>query len=195
MPLRLTPSKLTTTFTIESELFVPNENKIRVCRLFDSRYDEKTTNNDIALLKLKKKIDFKKYSGTVLPVCLPDLPRKYYGETVTHKTKIVAFFSSKFLHQVTVSGWGLLSDGGKAARKLQEVDLEVPIAQCHCLLHNAHCPRSITHCPFFLPKAHSPFASFVSWSISDNLDEGVPGGLPLQENLDILQNDVHLQVG
>ena len=81
--------------------------------LFDSRYDEKTTNNDIALLKLKKKIDFKKYSGTVLPVCLPDLPRKYYGETVTHKTKIVAFFSSTFLHQVTVSGWGLLSDGGK----------------------------------------------------------------------------------
>ena len=60
--------------------------------MFDSRYDEKTTNNDIALLKLKKKIDFKKYSGTVLPVCLPDLPRKYYGETVTHKTKIVAFF-------------------------------------------------------------------------------------------------------
>jgi len=71
------------------------------------KYDEKTTNNDIALLKLKKKIDFKKYSGTVLPVCLPDLPRKYYGETVT------------------VSGWGLLSDGGKAARKLQEVDLEI----------------------------------------------------------------------
>ena len=27
--------------------------------------------------------------------------------------------------QVTVSGWGLLEDSGKAARKLQEVDLEV----------------------------------------------------------------------
>ena len=133
------------------------KNKIRVCRLLDSRYDEKTTNNDIALLKLKKKIDFKKFSGTVLPVCLPDLPRKYYGETVTHKTKIVAFFSSKFLHQVTVSGWGLLSDGGKAARKLQEVDLEVPIAhQCHCLLHNAHCPRSITHFSCRKPIHHLP---------------------------------------
>merc|ERR1711971_59149 len=72
-----------------------------------SNYNEETTNNDIALLKLKKKIDFKKYSGTVAPVCLPDLPRKYYGETVT------------------VSGWGLLSDGGKAAKKLQEVDLEI----------------------------------------------------------------------
>jgi len=72
-----------------------------------AKYNEKTTNNDIALLKLKKKIDFKKYSGTVTPVCLPDLPRKYYGETVT------------------VSGWGLLSDGGNAAKKLREVDLKI----------------------------------------------------------------------
>jgi len=72
-----------------------------------AKYDEKSTNNDIALLKLKQKIDFNKYSGTVTPVCLPDLPRKYYGELVT------------------VSGWGLLNDGGNAAKKLQEVDLEI----------------------------------------------------------------------
>ena len=61
-----------------------DQSKIRTHKI-DSRYNEKTTNNDIALLKLKKKIDFKKYSGTVTPVCLPDLPRKYYGETVKHQ--------------------------------------------------------------------------------------------------------------
>ena len=54
-----------------------------------SRYDEKSTNNDIALLKLKQKIDFKKYSGTVTPVCLPDLPRKYYGELVSEMLESV----------------------------------------------------------------------------------------------------------
>ena len=65
-----TPSKLTLTVFIQ---------KLR----HDFSYNEKTTNNDIALLKLKKKIDFKKFAGKVAPVCLPDLPRKYYGKTVT----------------------------------------------------------------------------------------------------------------
>ena len=46
-------------------------------------YNDRTTNNDVALLKLKEKIDFKKFAGTVAPVCLPDLPRKYYDKTVT----------------------------------------------------------------------------------------------------------------
>ena len=58
---------------------------LKIIAQINSRYNEKTTNNDIALLKLKKKIDFKKYSGTVVPVCLPDLPRKYYGETVMYQ--------------------------------------------------------------------------------------------------------------
>ena len=46
-------------------------------------YNDRTTNNDVALLKLKEKIDFKKFAGTVASVCLPDLPRKYYDKTVT----------------------------------------------------------------------------------------------------------------
>ena len=46
-------------------------------------YNDRTTNNDVALLKLKEKIDFKKFAGTVAPVCLPDLPRKYYDKKVT----------------------------------------------------------------------------------------------------------------
>ena len=36
-------------------------------------YDPNTINNDIALLKLKKKIDFKKFRGTVAPICLPEV--------------------------------------------------------------------------------------------------------------------------
>ena len=60
-----------------------------------SRYDEKSTNNDIALLKLKQKIDFKKYSGTVTPVCLPDLPRKYYGELVSEMSESVVVLQTK----------------------------------------------------------------------------------------------------
>ena len=72
-----------------------------------NRYNPQTTNNDIALLKLEKKIKFADFHGTAVPVCLPDAPRKYYGD------------------QVTVSGWGLLEDNGKQAKKLMEVDLEV----------------------------------------------------------------------
>ena len=56
----------------------------------------------------------------------------------------------------------------------------------------AHGPLPIAH---FLAESPFTICQFCIMSISDNLDEGVPGGLPLQENLDILQNDVHLQVG
>ena len=72
---------------------------------------------------------------------------------------------------MTVSGWGLLSDGGKAAKKLQEVDLEVGGATVN--------PPLIL---FTLP-------------LSDHLDERLQRELPLQEELDIFENDVHFQVG
>ena len=117
-------------------------------------YNDRTTNNDVALLKLKEKIDFKKFAGTVAPVCLPDLPRKYYDKTVTkssHNKDLTTpgrSFSPRHLSnvyddlysdcpthpstselmptwQVTVAGWGLLTEGGEAPRKLHEVDLEV----------------------------------------------------------------------
>ena len=69
-----------------------------------------------------------------------------------------------------MSGWGLLSDGGKAAKKLQEVDLEV-----------------LRHPHFFFSLTQAP--------LSDNLDETVQRRLPLQEKLDIFKDDVHFQVG
>ena len=56
--------------------------------------------NDIALLKLEKRINFSKFEGTVAPICLPSESRTYYRE------------------KVTVAGWGLLSDGGQTPDKV-----------------------------------------------------------------------------
>jgi len=77
------------------------------------KYDEITTANDIALLKLEGKIDFSLYGGTVAPICLPTQAETYYGE------------------KVIVAGWGLLSENGNAATKLQKVSLDVlPMHSC-----------------------------------------------------------------
>ena len=45
-------------------------------------YNHETTVNDIALLKLEKRLDFSKYGGTVSPICLPTEATTYYGEKV-----------------------------------------------------------------------------------------------------------------
>ena len=45
-------------------------------------YDHETTVNDIALLRLEKRLDFSKYGGTVSPICLPTEATTYYGEEV-----------------------------------------------------------------------------------------------------------------
>ncbi|XP_023336165.1 serine proteinase stubble isoform X2 [Eurytemora carolleeae] len=96
----------------------PNDSKSEIMPVSKiiphEKYDEDTTNNDIALIRLKKKIDFKKFKGTVRPICLPESPKRYYGETVK------------------VSGWGLLYDGGDGGSKvLREVDVSViPMKSC-----------------------------------------------------------------
>ena len=51
--------------------------------IMHSKYDPNTVNNDIALLKLGTKIDFKKFGGTVAPICLPETLRAYTGEKVS----------------------------------------------------------------------------------------------------------------
>ena len=65
------------------------------------KYDERTTANDIALLKLEGRIDFSQYGGTVAPICLPTQADTYYGE------------------KVIVAGWGLLNENGNAANKVE----------------------------------------------------------------------------
>ena len=64
------------------------------------QYDDVTTANDIALLKLERRIDFSSYGGTVAPICLPKTADTYYGE------------------KVTVAGWGLLQENGDVPNKV-----------------------------------------------------------------------------
>jgi len=76
-------------------------------------YDPQTVNNDVALLKLDKKINFKDFDDTVAPICLPEKLKAYSGE------------------KVTVAGWGLLKENGDQPSKLRKVDLEVlPMHTC-----------------------------------------------------------------
>merc|ERR1712013_430414 len=70
-------------------------------------YHHQTTDIDFSLLKMKKTIDFSKYSH-IRPICLPaDASQDYTDFTAT------------------VSGWGTLSSGGSSSKKLREVDVKV----------------------------------------------------------------------
>jgi len=71
---------------------------------------KKTFNNDIALIKMKSKVDFTDY---IRPVCLPSKDRSYNN------------------HSTIVVGWGKLSEGGLPANVLQEVLVPI-ISQKQC---------------------------------------------------------------
>jgi len=71
-------------------------------------YDTDSGNNDVALLKLKKKIDFKSFKGTVAPVCIPEEMKTYNGEIVT------------------VAGWGHQEENANyQTEKLRKTDVKV----------------------------------------------------------------------
>jgi len=67
-------------------------------------YDHETVDNDIALIKLHDTLHF---NERVLPACLPQANEDFAG-----------------VH-ATVSGWGLISNGGPTSRVLKEVVLPV----------------------------------------------------------------------
>merc|ERR1712013_569929 len=82
-------------------------------------YHHQTTDIDFSLLKMKKTIDFSKYSH-IRPICLPaDASQDYTDFTAT------------------VSGWGTLSSGGSSSKKLREVDVKV--------LSNSDCKNSYSY--------------------------------------------------
>ena len=88
------------TFKVESFIYHKKYKKQKLeknIKLFIHRYDPDTTNNDIALLKLSKKIDFSKYDGTVTPVCLPQAPKKYYGKQVWSVFWVVLFCTKQLI--------------------------------------------------------------------------------------------------
>lgn len=69
-----------------------------------SKYDSRTYNNDIALLKLDTEVVME---NTMRPVCLPEL-----GKSFTGKPGVA-------------TGWGAVSEGGSLATKLQEVTVDI----------------------------------------------------------------------
>ena len=82
-------------------------------------YNEKTTNYDFALLKLRTPVDFCVQTH-IRPICLPpDSSQTYAG--------LVA----------TVTGWGTTTSGGNLSTTLQEVELVV--------LTNQNCKGRVYH--------------------------------------------------
>lgn len=87
-------------------------------------YDDKIYANDIAIIKLKKKIDFKQW---VIPVCLPD--NKKMSVTIEYIT----------------AGWGLTAEHGKLPKTLRAVRLtRMPDDECEAALEQSE-QRSINH--------------------------------------------------
>ena len=70
-------------------------------------YNERTTNYDFALLKLRTPVDFCA-KAHIRPVCLPtDASQTYAGSVAT------------------VTGWGTTTSGGNLSSTLQEVEVVV----------------------------------------------------------------------
>jgi len=83
---------------------------------------KRTFNNDIALIKLNREVEFNDF---IRPVCLPTLDRSYNG------------------HDTVVVGWGKQSEGGDPANVLMEVTVPV-ITQKKCRRRTKYRPSEIT---------------------------------------------------
>jgi len=90
--------------TRESKVTRPNVERI----INHPNYNRISLNNDIALLKLTNKINFKVHPH-IRPICLPA-----YGSNKDYSGYIA-----------TVTGWGTTSYGGRTSEYLKEVDLRV----------------------------------------------------------------------
>jgi len=100
----------------------------QVTRLIDRvfihpNFVKKTFNNDIALIKMNRPVE---YSAYIRPVCLPTENRSYNGKNTT------------------VVGWGKMSEGGRPADVLQEVVVPV-ITQRKCRHETRYRKKEITN--------------------------------------------------
>ena len=82
--------------------------RLRVVKILNHPdYNERTTNYDFALLKLRTPVDFCA-KAHIKPVCLPtDASQTYAGSVAT------------------VTGWGTTTSGGNLSSTLQEVEVVV----------------------------------------------------------------------
>jgi len=83
---------------------------------------KKTFNNDLALIKLNREVQFSPY---IRPVCLPTTDRSYNGQNTT------------------VVGWGKLGEGGKPADVLMDVTVPI-ITQKKCRRETRYRASEIT---------------------------------------------------
>lgn len=86
------------------------------------QFVKKTFNNDIALIKMNRNIEF---NDRVRPVCLPPKDRSYNGQ------------------DTTVVGWGKLAEGGVPANILQQVSVPI-ISQKKCRHSTSYRTSEIT---------------------------------------------------
>lgn len=97
---------------ITAKFFVHDRNNVDV-KVFSrkifavirhSKYDSRTYNNDIALLKFDEEIPF---DNVMRPVCLPEKGKSFTGQSGV------------------ATGWGATSEGGSLATKLREVTVGI----------------------------------------------------------------------
>ncbi len=92
-----------------------------------SSYDSETQLNDIAVIILGKKLDFKGEYKHLEPICLPPFSHS--------KEKIL--IKETYHNECYATGFGLTSENGPLALQLQQVDLKyVPNKQCKKIWRN-----------------------------------------------------------
>ena len=69
------------------------------------KYNDANYENDIAIVKLDKEINFKDFSGTVTPVCLARYNGRYQSRTRTSKQCEFYTFLGKSFDQSGLSEW------------------------------------------------------------------------------------------
>ena len=69
------------------------------------KYNEANYENDIAIIKLDKEINFKDLSGTVTPVCLARYKGRYQSRTRPSKQCEFCIYFEKSFDQSRLSEW------------------------------------------------------------------------------------------
>jgi len=104
------------TSTEKSEVYVTGKHVI-----IHANYDPDTNNNDIAIIKLEKPLNFATTHSHLQPICLP--PAAHADEANLMRDTDYA--------NCYATGFGDMTNGGNSATQLQEVKLEyLPNAKC-----------------------------------------------------------------
>ena len=101
-------------------------------------YDAGSTDNDIALLRLSRDVEF---SGSVQPACLPTQPANAYAG-----------------RQAAVSGWGTTAEGGETSDVLKETTVTI-LDQA-----DGRCVRGAHTGPLWSTPGRVPYSKLCAYS-------------------------------